>query len=199
MRAGDGLSSGLVKIVVDLTKVRMNRKHDLDTDENMIGEWVEDNSKITSRHRVCCSYSNIGGHEKSRITLRKSYSFKLYITFLSLGHSRSATTVRLATIRFGVPEGSVVGPNLYVMYAIIRKHGFSAHSYIDYLQLYTTMVIRLTVQRSCRVCWPAWSRNGWHLVDRGSTRQRLNSFDVEKVSCRSAADWRLYHQSVGYS
>ena len=45
---------------------------------------------------------------------------------------------------FGVPQGSLLGPRIYCMYAkpvsdIIQRHGLSHHSYADDTQLYMTM------------------------------------------------------------
>jgi len=51
----------------------------------------------------------------------------------------------VASIRFGVPQGSVLGQNLSVLYAaeaidIVRKHGFSAHGYADIFSSATRMI-----------------------------------------------------------
>ena len=50
-------------------------------------------------------------------------------------------------LKYGVPEGSVLGPKKYTMYvkplgAIIRRHGLSYHFYADDTQLYISFKLK---------------------------------------------------------
>ena len=67
--------------------------------------------------------------------------FKSYLSdrsfSVSLGKHRSSTCY----LRVGVPQGSILGPILFILYtkdlvAIARKHGFYIHLYADDTQLY---------------------------------------------------------------
>ena len=75
------------------------------------------------------------------------------------------------TIRFSVPQGSVLGPNLFVLYAaevlaIARSFGFRVHAYADDLQLYDhadpasceSLVTRLSACVEAVAAWMASSR-----------------------------------------
>jgi len=86
------------------------------------------------------------------------------------------------TIRFSVPQGSVLGPNLFVLYAaaaiaIARSFGFSVHDYADDLQLYDhanpdaceSVVTRLS---ACVKAVSAWI---------ASNRLRLNPTKTELI------------------
>jgi hypothetical protein len=72
--------------------------------------------------------------------------FCSYIANRSQVVSISGVTSSPAPLCFGVPQGSVLGPTLFVLYnsplhSIIRQHGLSAHYFADDTQIYTEFEI----------------------------------------------------------
>lgn len=67
--------------------------------------------------------------------------FRSYLSDRSQSVSYNGQMSATAGLRCSVPQGSVLGPNLFVLYAaevliIARSFGFMAHAYADDLQLY---------------------------------------------------------------
>ena len=62
--------------------------------------------------------------------------FRSYIANRSQAVSISGVTSSPTPLHFGVPQGSVLGPTLFVLFnsplhSIIRQHGLSAHYFAD--------------------------------------------------------------------
>jgi hypothetical protein len=97
-------------------------------------------------------------------------------SFLTDSTQQVAYAGRLSPIQamlFGVPQGSVLGPLLYVLYTaelsqIVARHGLQLHQYADDCQVYTTTAhISIAVDRfkACLVEVENWMR---------ASRLRLN-------------------------
>jgi hypothetical protein len=108
--------------------------------------------------------------------------FQSYLSDRTQSVSYNGQVSAVVITRFGVPQGSVLGPNLFVLYsaeaiAIAKKHGFDAHAYADDLQLYdhcdpsecASLVLRLS---ACVQEVKEWM---------ASSRLRLNSTKTELI------------------
>ena len=67
--------------------------------------------------------------------------FKSYLTNRTICVHYNEQTSETVSILYGVPQGSVLGPILFILYVarainIVDKHGFAAHSDADDLQIY---------------------------------------------------------------
>jgi hypothetical protein len=108
--------------------------------------------------------------------------FRSYLTDRSQSVWYNGQMSSSVIIRFSVPQGSVLGPNLFVLYAapvfaIARSFGFLVHGYADDLQLYDhvdldaceSVVTRLSACVEAILAWMA------------SNRLRLNPTKTEVI------------------
>ena len=81
--------------------------------------------------------------------------FHFYLTGRSQFVKIDDTKSSVMDLTMGVPQGSVLGPILYLLYTaplteIIRSHGLVYHFYADDTQLYITSDCDVDVARLCR-------------------------------------------------
>ena len=122
--------------------------------------------------------------------------FKSYLTNRTICVHYNGQTSETVFILYGVPQGSVLGPILFILYVagainIADKHGFAAHSYADDLQIYdhspqsscSSLVVRMS---NCVAEINKWM---------GSNRLKLNPSKTELIWLGSSR--RLEHCPVG--
>ena len=122
--------------------------------------------------------------------------FKSYLTNRTICVHYNGQTSETVSILYGVPQGSVLGPILFIIYVagvinIADKHGFAAHSYADDLQIYdhspqsscSSLVVRMS---NCVAEIDEWMC---------SNRLKLNSSKTVLIWLGSSR--RLEHCPVG--
>ena len=109
--------------------------------------------------------------------------FKSYMTGRSFRVCVGGTKSETMSLKFGVPQGSIIGPKAFTMYSqpvaeIIRRHGVQYHIYADDTQLYvafnpkTPMTLLVQLSNFHLVSWK--SAAGCHLTNSNSMSPRLN-------------------------
>ena len=122
--------------------------------------------------------------------------FKSYLSDSLICVHYNGLTSETIPILYGVPQGSVLGPVIFILYVagvinIARAHGFKAHSYADDLQIYdhsqqtscASLVVRMS---TCIVEINEWM---------ASNRLKLNPTKTELIWLGSPQ--RLKHCPVG--
>ena len=118
--------------------------------------------------------------------------FKSYLTDRSQCICYNDATSETTTILYGVPQGSVLGPVLFLLYSadvirIATKHGFYAHSYADDLQIYDHTLQTSCVSLVTRMSTCVTEINSWM----ASNRLKLNPSKTELLWLGSSR--RLKH------
>ena len=121
--------------------------------------------------------------------------FKSYLTDRSQCICYNGATSETTTILYGVPQGSVLWPVLFLLYSadVIRiKHGFNAHSHANDLQINDLQIYVQTLQTSCvglvtRMSTCVTEINSWM----ASNRLKLNPSNTELIWLGSSR--RLKH------
>ena len=112
-----------------------------------------------------------------------------YLTGRTQSVRHNGVTSPIETMRYGVPQGSVLGPLLFLLYTadiqhITTRHGFRSHYYADDSQLHISCRLDKTQQRVIR------ERTAGCIVDINlwmrSNRLRLNPSKTEFLWCATA-------------
>ena len=122
--------------------------------------------------------------------------FKSYLTNRTICVHYNGLTSETVSILYGVPQGSVLGPIIVILYVagvinIADKHGFAAHSYADDLQIYdhspqSSCSSLVLLMSNCVVEMNEWMNEN---------RLKLNPSKMELIWLGSSQ--RLKHCPVG--
>ena len=93
--------------------------------------------------------------------------------FLKLGQHRSSET----TLEVGVPQGSVLGPQLFAVYCspvadVIASHGVRCHQYADHTQLHLAMRVDNTAAGMSILAACTTDVKQWYIAEWTPTESR---------------------------
>lgn len=86
----------------------------------------------------------------------------------------NGTTSQESKLKYGVPQGSVLGPLIFTLYTapvgeIIRRHGLQFHLHADDAQLYLTFSLRTPAsleEAMQRVVACIWEIRSWMMINK---------------------------------